>query len=442
MIDSFRGFIREKKLFSANDRILLALSGGIDSMVMLDLFLKTGYRIGIIHCNFSLRGAESDDDEKFLKQIAARNKIGFYSRRFNTKAYAAEKKISVQMAARDLRYTFFEEIRREEGYHVIAVAHQLNDSAETLLFNLSRGTGITGLKGIPAKNGKIVRPFLFATRDRIHDYAVQHKLKWREDSSNNAIRYSRNYIRHKVIPHLLKLNPNFYNTVRRTLEQTESTENLLLKWIRENRKELITEKNRVVYLSQEKIRHYAEPVLLHFMIRDYGFTYEQSALIFSVMGRQPGAQFYSESHLLTVDRRDLVISPHKDQLAHDWTISPGQEVLDTNTGERFRFRVITKPENLKSPGNTAFLALEKLEFPLIIRTPQEGDRFQPFGMKGQQKLSDFMINNKIPRNLKYGLKLLVSGKKIAWVAGYRIDERFKAGRGTSKVLRVDYENNK
>ena len=439
MIDSFREFVRSKRLFSANDRILLALSGGIDSMVMLDLFLKAGIGTGIIHCNFSLRGPESDGDEKFLKRMADRHKIPFFCRRFNTMAYAEEKKISIQMAARELRYPFFEEIRKEEGYKAVAVAHQLNDSAETLLFNLSRGTGITGLKGIPARNGKVVRPLLFATRDQIHDYAVMNKLKWREDSSNSSVKYSRNLIRHKVIPNLLKLNPNFFHTLKRTLERTESAENFLRKWILENKQELMREEDRVVYISQAKVRQYGEPVLLHFLIREFGFAYEQSALIFSVMGRQPGAQFYSPTHLLTVDRQELVISGIEELQSGEWSVSKGQKILDTGAGNRFRFRIIPKPGNLKSPGNTAFLALEKLEFPLTIRPPRTGDRFQPYGMKGKQKLSDFMINNKIPRNLKNDLKLLISGNAIAWVAGYRIDDRFSVSRDTEKVLRVDYE---
>ncbi len=438
MLESFLDFIQTKKLFTGKDKILLALSGGIDSMVMLDLFLKTGFKIGIVHCNFSLRGQESEGDENFLRLIAREHDLEFFCRKFATAEFARGEKISIQMAARELRYLYFEEIRKKYRYKAIATAHQLNDSAETALFNLTRGTGLTGLKGIPARSGHIVRPLLFAIRSQISEYARMHKIDWREDSSNRSIKYRRNMIRHKVIPVLLKMNPNFYNSMKRNMERIESAENFFLHWIKENRAKFLHRERNSIYLDLKMIRKVKEPVVLHYFIREFGFSYDQSLMIFNSLGNQPGARFFSNNFILTIDRDNLLIDPVSGYAPAEWKVIIDQPMLDTGDGDRFGFSVIKKPSNLHTPENLAFIDFDKVLYPLIIRNAKPGDRFQPLGMKGQQKLSDFMINNKIPRNLKKHVKLVISGTDIIWVAGYRIHDNYKVKKQTKKVLKIEY----
>ncbi len=440
MIESFLDFIKIKKLFTDKDRILLALSGGIDSMVMFDLFLKAGFKIGIVHCNFSLRGKESDGDEKFIRNQARRQGLDFYCRRFDTKGYARREKISIQMAARDLRYAYFEEIRKKNRFKVVATAHQLNDSAETFLFNLTKGTGLTGLKGISPETNHVVRPMLFATRHQLSEYAVQNKIRWREDSSNRSVKYSRNLIRHKVIPELLKINPNFYNSMQRTMERIEGAEDFILNWMNDNRESYQHRERDSVYLSLKSINKINEPVLLHYMIRGFGFSYHQALMLFHSLGNQPGARFYSASHVLTLDRTHLIIEESSGYGRGDWEIRRDQTFLDTGDGDYFSLEVIKKPSLLKTPADLALLDAGRIRYPLIIRNPKAGDRFQPLGMQGQQKLSDFMINNKIPRNLKKRLKLVVSENEIIWVAGYRIHENYKVKEQTKKVLKIKYSH--
>ena len=435
MIQTFLEFIRNKELFTKKDRVLLALSGGIDSMVMLDLFLKTGFKTGIIHCNFSLRGKESDGDERFLHRVADKHGLEFFCRRFSTEEYARGEKVSIQMAARDLRYAYFEEVRKSAGYQVTATAHQLNDAVETTIFNMTKGTGITGLTGIPVKSGYVVRPLLFAGREEIAAYARLNKIRWREDSSNQSIKYSRNLIRHKVIPVLQEINPNVLNSMKRTMERAGSAEQFLLRWIGRHRKELVRREKKIVYIDSRKLRNEPDAIVLHYLLREYGFNYEQSGMIFLSIGGQPGKRYYSVSHELAVDRNRLVISPRKSGKPEQWEVNERQHFVETGD-MRFEFRVIKKPSKLKTPSTTAYLDAEKIAYPLLVRSPETGDRFQPFGMKGKQKLSDFMINNKIPRNLKNNLKLVVSGGEIAWVAGYRISEKFRVEESTRTVLRI------
>lgn len=438
MIGEFVKYIKTKKLFSSGDRVLLAVSGGVDSMVMLDLFAKAGFSFGIVHCNFNLRGKESDSDEKFIMKFAGQNNYTLHTKRFDTAEYSRRTGTSIQVAARELRYGFFESVRKKEKYHYTATAHNLNDAAETFLFNLSRGTGISGLKGIPVKAGHVIRPLLFATREMILDYARINNISWREDSSNRSLKYSRNLIRHKVVPVFMKLNPKFLKTLSTVMNRVESSESFITKWIGINYPRMVKKERNRIFLDMEEVRNWKEPVLLHFLIREYGFSYDQALWILQASGKQPGAQFHSSSHVITCDRNRLVIEPVRHGPEPSWQIAKGLGLLDTGQGENFVINLVTRPDNLKSPPNIALLDERKLNYPLVIRAPERGDRFRPFGMKGEQKLSDFMINNKIPRNLKKSLRIITSENKIVWVVGYRISEDFKVTEKTRRVLKIEY----
>ncbi|HLF36062.1 MAG TPA: tRNA lysidine(34) synthetase TilS [Cyclobacteriaceae bacterium] len=438
MIGEFVKYIKSKKLFSPGDKVLLAVSGGVDSMVMLDLFAKAGFSFGIAHCNFTLRGKESDADEKFIRKFAGRNNYPLHTKRFDTVEYSRRTGTSIQVAARELRYGFFESVRKKEKYHSIATAHNLNDAAETFLFNLSRGTGISGLRGIAVKTGHVIRPLLSATREMIFDYARINNISWREDSSNLSLKYSRNLIRHKVVPVFMKLNPNFLKTLSAVMGRVESSENFITKWIGMNHPRMVKKERNRIFLDMEEIRNWNEPVLLHFLIREYGFSFDQALWILQASGKQPGAQFHSGSHLITCDRNRLVIEPVRQGPEVSWRIAKGQSLLDTGQGDQYVINLVARPDNLKFPPNIALLDEMKLNYPLVIRAPKRGDRFRPFGMKGEQKLSDFMINHKIPRSMKRNVRVITSNEAIVWVAGYRISEDFKVTDETKRVLKIEY----
>ncbi|NJO00753.1 MAG: tRNA lysidine(34) synthetase TilS, partial [Bacteroidia bacterium] len=276
MLSEFLTFIREQSLFEAQDKILLAVSGGIDSVVMSDLFNRAGFYFAIAHCNFGLRGPESDGDEQFVVQLAQQYGLAAYTNFFDTPAFARQSGISLQMAARQLRYEWLETLRSTEGYDYIATAHQLNDCIETLLFNLSRGTGIAGLSGIRSRQGRVIRPLLFADRESVAQYARQHQISWREDSSNRESKYARNLIRHQVVPVLKKLNPNLESTTALTMERLAATERLFQASVAALRDQLEERKEGGIYLWFEKLENWPEPLLhLSHILEYYGFSYRQ-----------------------------------------------------------------------------------------------------------------------------------------------------------------------
>ena len=437
MVDRFREFIRQKDLCRDTDRILLSVSGGVDSVVMLDLFLKNGYKTGLAHCNFGLRGNESDGDEDFVKKLAEERDVACYIEHFETEKIASEKRISTQMAARELRYEWFEEIRLVEGYDYIATGHNFNDSVETMVFNLIKGTGLKGLTGIPAKTGKVIRPLLFAGREEIEAYASENNIEFRNDSSNASVKYHRNYIRHEILPDFRHINPGFDLTIRNTLERLAGIQRFVNDWLEKAKESYRFEKGKDIYLKNDFFSRINEPALLYEVISKYGFNYDQSESIISGLVSEAGKVFYSEGFTLNVDRDHLIISPRK-QVEEHFEISRKDELLVT---DRFNltFEILETTPELSPDRHIAYLDLEKLHYPLVLRNWEKGDWFVPLGMKGKKKLSDFMIDKKIPLNLKKRMMVLLSKGSIAWVAGHRIDDRFKIESKTRKILKIIYQ---
>lgn len=437
MDDLFEKYIKDHGLCSESDRILVAVSGGADSIVLLNLFIRQGYQAGITHCNFGLRGKESDTDESFVRNIAERNRVPFFSERFETEKIADELGISVQMAARELRYSWFEKIRKEQDYDYIATGHNRNDSIETVIFNFIKGTGLKGITGIPRKTGHIIRPLLFAARKEIEEYALENGLDYRDDSSNKSVKYSRNFIRHKILPEFEKINPGFQNTVENTLSRLEGVYNLLQQWMESEKATFMRTHGKDIYLKKEFFIKNKEPVLLFEVLSPFGFNYDQCLEIFQSMKSASGKIFYGGSYVLNSDRSDLILSPLEDG---DLSTPINREDRSVNT-DRFRLDLEYLPAgqvNIGHDRRTAYLDAEKLEFPLLIRTWQEGDWFVPLGMKGKKKLSDFMIDKKIPLNLKKRIRVLTCGKNIVWVAGHRIDDRYRVGDETQEILKITY----
>lgn len=438
MLSRFLAYIEERSLFTANDKILLAVSGGMDSVVMSHLFYKSKFQFALAHCNFGLRGAESDEDELFVKKLAKKYKVPFYSDTFDTSAFAEKERISIQMAARLLRYQWFEKIVAEEKFTYVATAHHLNDTLETLLLNLVRGTGIAGLHGIPPKNNKTVRPLLFANKDDIYEYVVENQLSWREDSSNQSTKYQRNLIRHEVIPVLKNINPTIEGSIKQTVEKVEAVERIFVSEIERVKKTLCTKSGDIIYISIVGLQQETEPLIkLAELIKEYNFSYVHSQDIFQALEGEPGKQFESPTHTLVKDRKNLVITPKLLSKFISANLDAEQSEFDN---ELFELKIKSLPaQGYKISSSPTFAALDKknLTFPIKLRKWKEGDWFCPLGMKSnKKKISDFMVDEKIPLNLKDRVWVITSNGSVIWVVGHRIDDRFKITDKTEEVLEI------
>jgi len=433
-LQHFSDYIDQNSLFDKNDRILLAVSGGKDSVLMVHFFKQAGFKFGIAHCNFGLRAEESQRDERFVSTLATALEVPLYVTHFQTKLYAGVQKISTQMAARDLRYNWFEEIRKDEGYDKIAVAHHQDDVIETLLLNLVRGTGIAGLHGILPKKGFLVRPLLFMSRAEIDALITANKIEFVEDSSNLSSIYARNKLRLAVIPVLKEINPNLQETFERNIQRFTETEEVLRLMAGHTKKEILEERENGLYLSIAKVRTLRPQQLLLFeILREYHFTERIVEELINSLDKQSGTSFYSLSHRLTVDRDYLIITSNQKEeswsskMVHpmDTEILLGKQQITLTYSDLVFFEKDTRK---------AFVDAGKLIFPLIFRTWQEGDRFMPLGMKNYKKLSDFFIDEKVPLPQKEDIPVLVNGNgDIIWLAGFRQDNRYKVTATTKKV---------
>jgi len=453
LVTSFLNHIKKEKLFHPKEKILLTVSGGIDSILMCELFHKAGLIFGIAHCNFQLRAAESDADEAFVRTIAEKCKIPFHVVKFNTEVFSKKNKLSIQVAARELRYRWFEEIREQFNYNYIATAHHQDDSIETFFINLIRGTGISGLHGILPKQGYIIRPMLFTTKNEIEKYVKKNKLKYREDSSNASDKYVRNKIRHYITPVLKELNPGFENTINKNIQHLREVEIIYKNDIEAKRIKIVKQEKNTVFISI-KLLMKLHPVTtyLYEFLKPFNFnatTVEE--IIFSLDG-ESGKQFFSSSHRLIKDRKLLIIEPKiKTQQLRtknlngkinstnsDIKILSNQGKIEMNGFKlNFKSKIFDPKSEIPASSSTAILDFDKLDFPLEIRKWQKGDVFYPLGMKGKKKLSDFFIDKKLSINQKESLWLLTSAGKIVWIIGQRIDERFKITDKTRKIYFVE-----
>ena len=428
MKNKVQQFISEKSLFIREEKLILGISGGADSVCLMHVFLELGYSFELAHCNFNLRGEESDADEYFVKDLAKEHQLKVHIKQFDTMVYAAENKISTQMAARDLRYAWFEKLRIKSNAKYLAIAHHANDDVETFFINLVRGSGLKGFLGIKEKNNAIVRPLLFVSRLEIEQYLKERDLVFREDSSNASVKYLRNKIRHELIPLLSEMNPSIQQTVKDEMRILEDVSQIYACKVKEVRKDLIQEKNGIVQFEiAELLALIPLYSYLYELLSPYGFFNVEP--ISKALQGQSGKQFFSATHQLVVDRENIFISRlNKDIEAFEITKKTTSLVHPLD----IKFKV-TADKTIIYDNDIAQLDFEKLKFPLTLRKWKQGDKFMPLGMKRFKKLSNFFIDNKFSIIDKQEQWLLCSDVDVVWLVGSRIDERYKLESNTKKV---------
>jgi tRNA(Ile)-lysidine synthase len=440
MLASVRQFIEEHNLFSIeNDPILVTVSGGLDSVVLLDVLHRLGVQVAVAHCHFGLRGEDADADEQFVRKLAKQYGLPYFAEFFRTKEYAEQEGISTQMAARFLRYRWFEQLRQVQGLAYIATAHHQRDQAETMILNLAHGTGLAGLHGIQVKNGHVIRPLLGLGRDDLHEYLVERGLRWREDDSNDSPVYQRNLLRHEVLPVLREINPNLDQTMHGTAERVGGAEEIVRRYVEETADKARRDEAEVTYLNISMLQKTAATTLvLHELLRPFGFAWPVVKDIVAAFAGESGRKFDSPTHRLVKDRENLVITPHRLTQFGTFQLAAGQTDLLAD-GMRLKAELHDDARHFIIPRSksTAALDADKIKFPLTLRRWQEGDWFMPLGMKGKKLLSDFLIDQKVPLNLKDEVRVLTSADgKICWVVGWRVDDRFKVEETSERVFTV------
>lgn len=437
LVNRFREYIELQRLFDPREKILLAVSGGMDSVVLCHLFSRCGYSFGIAHCNFRLRQAESDRDEEFVKSLAGKYGAPFFVKQFDTAVYAKEHKVSVQVAARELRYGWFEEIRKDYGYAFVATAHHLNDNIETLLINFFRGTGVGGLHGILPVQGKIVRPLLFAKREEIRDYQQQHTLPFVEDSSNLSDKYTRNFFRLKILPLVKEAFPETERILADNTGRFREVETLYRQAIAMHLKGLRVKKGEETFIPLLKLKKSEPlPTIVYELFKPFSFGYEQSRQIIDLLESEPGKIALSSTHRVVKDRKWLIVSPLKSGEPAHIIIEEGRSKVSAGSLD-LDIRIIPIEKFAMDPSpETACLDLKKISFPLTLRRWRKGDYFYPLGMKKKKKLSRFFIDQKLSIAAKEKVWVLTTGSRIAWVAGMRIDDRVKITGRTGEVLKL------
>jgi tRNA(Ile)-lysidine synthase len=434
MFKIFQNHINSNFSFLKDEKLLLATSGGIDSMVLVYLCKQMNLDITIAHCNFQLRGNESDQDEFFVNSEAQKLQIPILIKKFETNTYANTNKLSIQIAARELRYNWFNQLLNSEKQDYILTGHHLDDQVETFLINFTRGTGLEGLTGIPSQNGNIIRPLLPFSREEIQNYAIAHGITWREDSSNASDKYLRNKLRHNVVPILKELNPSFLNSFQNTLKHLKQSNDLLedaSKMVYEKVVQEFVDKKEIDLTKLLKLKNYKS--YLYQWLKDYDFVAWED--IYDLVHAQSGKQIFSNTHILLKDREALILySKITDAVKQKYFIKNNKDYL------KFPLKLLlSSVTNISDVSNsTIFVDEEKLSFPLEIRKKEEGDYFYPSGMGGKKKLSKFFKDEKYSLLDKENQWLLTSNNEIVWVIGKRADERFLINETTQNSIKIEF----
>ena len=435
MLEQFQKHVQNHFPFLEGKKILLAVSGGMDSMVMCQLFQQTGFQVALAHCNFQLRGIESFEDQQFVENYCNQHQVPYYSTIFDTNAFAEDYQLSIQMAARELRYNWFYELLDQEAYDYVATAHHANDNLETFLINLSRGTGLDGLVGIPAINERIIRPLLPFGREEIEIYAKSNSILWREDSSNAETKYLRNKIRHDLIPVLKEINPDLLSTFEKTQSYLREAQQMVEDASILIYQQVASEVESDIHFDVKKLQQLPNyNSYLHRWLTEFGFS--DWTTIYDFVASQTGKQVFSKTHRLLKDRNTLILSPIAEQDQVTYFIEKGQKDVKVPL-----IMTLSKVTDISTSSNSSiFVDEDKLTFPLQLRKWQEGDRFQPFGMGGQsKKVSKLLKDEKLSLFDKEAVWLLCSNNLIVWVIGIRADERFKIADSTKNSIHISVQ---
>ncbi len=433
MLEKLQNHIAQNFSFIENRKLLLATSGGIDSMVLLHLFQQLDYKIALAHCNFQLRGLESFEDQDFVQEYANQNNITFFTTHFDTKTFAEDYKLSTQVAARELRYNWFYELLETKKYDYIVTAHHADDNLETFLINLSRGTGLDGLVGIPVQNEKVVRPLLIFSREEIEIYAHENSIIWREDSSNASDKYLRNKIRHKLVPLLKEVNPNFISSFQKTQNYLQEAQIMVEDASIMVYQQVASEKEDHIYFDLKKLKQLPNyKSYLYQWLNEFGFTAWDD--IYNLVDSQSGKQIFSDEYRLLKNRDFLILDPIKLQNSQEEYFIE-KEDTDVNFPLKLSFCQVLSV--LDTNSNSIFVDQDKLIYPLVLRRWYKGDYFEPLGMDGKsKKVSKLFKDNKLSLLEKENVWILCSNNQIVWVVGIRQDERFKKEKTTKNTLKI------
>ena len=435
MKEQIQQYIIQHQLLSGEKPVVVGISGGADSVALLHILVSLGYKCIAAHCNFNLRGDESFRDEQFTIDFTKRLQVPLCKISFETNKYAQENRLSVEMAARELRYRWFEELLNTYDADAVAVAHHRDDSVETLLINLTRGSGLTGLTGIKPKNGNVVRPLLCVSREDIYAYIENNGLEYVTDSSNSSDIYTRNFIRLKVIPLLEEINPSVKASLARTANHLYDASLIYNHSIEEARR-VIIQNNR---LSISALLSFPAPAtILYEMLKPYGFSRTVCESIFTVLDKDSGKIFYSSTHRLHKDRSDLLIDVLSGEDNRAYLINLEDDNVDLPVELKPEIVVIKEDYQIEKDKKFAYFDFDKLSFPLVLRHWQEGDWFVPFGMKGKKKISDYFSDKKFSLFDKEKTWLLCSGQDVIWIVGERTDNRYRIEKTTKRVLKLKF----
>ena len=436
MLQDFNSHIQAKFPFLADSNLLIACSGGIDSTVLSYLCMKIGLRIGLAHCNFKLREFESDKDENFVRAFGEKNKIPVFVKSFEAQNYGKVQRLSTQMAARELRYNWFRELLATEDYDFVLTGHHANDNLETFIINLTRGSGLEGLTGIPEQNEHYIRPLLPFTRAAIEAYAHAHFITWREDSSNQKTNYLRNKIRHTVIPALEDLNPALLENFKKSIRYVKDSSVIVSDTIKRLQDEIFTtdsEDDHIIRISIANIKALGnDRSYIYYLLKDFGFTAWEDVI--RLLDGQAGKQIVSDTHRLVKDRTELLLTPIREKIADGvYQIQEGDSAIILP----HRVLKVKNAKMLEANGKKViFVDKQKLKYPLSVRRWKQGDVFRPFGMEGTKKLSKYFKDEKLSLLEKEKVWVLCSENQIVWVVGYRADERFKVSVATRNIIKI------
>jgi tRNA(Ile)-lysidine synthase len=433
MQNYFENYLKGQLSFLMERRLLIAISGGLDSVALTHLCCKAGLNLSLAHCNFNLRGEESDADEEFVLQLAEDLALEVFIESFDTEEFAKEHSLSTQMAARELRYDWFFDLAKQLNFDYILTAHHADDNLETFLINLTRGTGLEGLTGIPEINNQIVRPLLKFSRDDIESYAKENKLNWREDSSNASNKYLRNKLRHDVIPILKEINPQLLENFQNTQNHLQDANDIIEDAIVRIQKKAVSVERDVIKLDIKKLKKLSNPkAYLYELLKDFNFFEWQD--VTNLLNAQSGKQVFSSTHRLLKDRDFLLLK----EIHIESSSKIAANIEEGNDKTSLGNLSLQEVDNIADTTESIiYVDKDKLQFPLEVRPWEEGDYFYPFGMKGKKKLSKYFKDEKLSLIDKENIRLLCSGDVIVWIIGKRLDDRFKVTKQTKQILKIE-----